>query len=192
MDECEALIRSIAARMGIGLTLGSRGLKIDLTGPWQRLSVEDAFRRHGTLSMKEALERDLFDEVMVQDIEPRLGLGKPTLLCDYPAERGALACLKEEDPSLAERFELYVGGVEIANAFSELTDSEEQRRRFVAEETRRRTAGKRPYPMPEKFLEELDRMPPSAGVALGVDRLVMVLLDLPTIDHVVAFLPEEL
>ncbi len=142
--------------------------------------------------MEEALEKNWFDEVMVQEIEPHLGTIKPTLLYDYPAERGALARLKKEDPTLAERFELYIGGLELANAFSELTDPEEQRKRFVFEETYRRSNGKRPYPMPEKFLMELEDMPPSAGIALGLDRLVMVLLDANTIDEVIAFTPEEL
>ena len=78
--------------------------------------------------MREALKNDLFDEVMVQEIEPCLGIERPTFLYDYPAERGALARLKKDDPALAERFELYVGGLELANAFSELTDPEEQRK----------------------------------------------------------------
>lgn len=192
MEECEALIRSVAARIGLGPALKTRGLEIDLAGPWQRMTVNEAFCSHAIISMKEALKRDLFDEVMAQDIEPNLGIGKPTFLCDYPAERAALARLKEDDPTLAERFELYIGGVEVANAFSELTNWKEQRKRFVVEEAYRRSMGKAPYPMPEKFLKELDQMPPSAGVALGVDRLVMVLLDRPAIDNVITFLPEEL
>jgi len=100
--------------------------------------------------------------------------------------------LKKEDPALAERFELYVGGIEIANAFSELTDAQEQRKRFSSEEACRRKKKKAPYTMPEKFLMELEDMPPSAGIALGIDRLVMVFLDAKSIDEVVAFTPEEL
>jgi lysyl-tRNA synthetase class 2 len=142
--------------------------------------------------MEQALEADLFDELMVRKIEPRLGAEKPTFLYDYPAERGALARLKNENPALAERFELYIGGVELANAFSELADAEEQRRRFIKEQAIRREMLKPVYPMPERFLEELGGMGPSAGAALGVDRLVMVLLDAPRIDDVVAFTPEEL
>ena len=142
--------------------------------------------------MEEALEQDLFDELMVEKIEPRLGLGKPSFLYDYPSQRGALARLRRDDPTLAERFELYVGGLELANAFSELTDPEEQRKRFQLEEAYRRSKGKPPYPLPEKFLSELEEMPPSAGAALGVDRLVMTFLDAETIDEVVAFTPEDL
>ena len=89
--------------------------------------------------MTEALKQNLFDEIMVQDIEPNLGVEKPTFIYDYPAQRGALARLKQEDPTVAERFELYMGGLELANGFSELIDSEEQRRRFHAENENRRS-----------------------------------------------------
>jgi lysyl-tRNA synthetase class 2 len=142
--------------------------------------------------MTEALKRDLFDEIMVNDIEPRLGLGKPTFIYDYPAQRGALARLKSEDKTVAERFELYMGGLELANGFSELVDEEEQRKRFHQENENRRILGKPIYPVPEKFLSELGDMLPSAGIALGIDRLVMVFLDAKSIDEVVAFTPEEL
>jgi len=128
----------------------------------------------------------------VQDIEPRLGIQKPTFLYDYPSERRSLARLKKEDFTVAERFELYLGGLEIANAFSELTDAEEQRKVFHVEAEVRRSLEKPIYPMPKKFLDELEDLPPSAGIALGVDRLVMVLLNAAKIDEVVAFSPEEL
>ena len=192
MDECEALIQTVATDTGWGEKISSRGREIHLSSPWERLPVEEAFQRFSRISMREAMGNGLFDEVIVQEIEPRLGIEKPTFLYDYPAERGALARLKKEDPSLAERFELYLGGIEIANAFSELTDAEEQRRRFLAEEAYRREKKKSPYAMPEKFLAELVAVPPSAGIALGIDRLVMVFLDANSIDEIVAFTPEEL
>ena len=192
MEECEEMIRSVAVAIGLGQKIIFRGREIDLCNPWERISVKETFHRYSQTSMTEALERNLFDEIMVQDIEPRLGIRKPTLIYDYPAERGALARLKQEDPSIAERFELYIGGLELANAFSELVDSEEQRRRFNLENEHRQSIGKRIYSMPDKFLAELDSMPSSAGIALGVDRLVMVFLDAETIDEVVAFTPEEL
>jgi lysyl-tRNA synthetase class 2 len=192
MAECEVLIQWIASRIGLGETIFFRGQEIRLSSSWERLSVEEAFKRFARASMEAALENDRFDEVMVQEIEPRLGIEKPTFIYDYPAKRGALALLKEGNPTLAERFELYIGGLELANAFSELIDPEEQRKRFSSEEALRRSMKKSPYPMPEKFLMELEEMPPSAGIALGVDRLVMVFLDAKTIDEVVAFTPEEL
>ncbi|MBC7232684.1 MAG: EF-P lysine aminoacylase GenX [Chloroflexi bacterium] len=192
MGECEALIQSVARQLGKGEILSYQGKEIALTSPWPRLSVEEAFSRYARFSMSQALEKDLFDEVMVQDIEPHLGVVMPTFLYDYPAARGALARLRPDKPSVAERFELYIAGLELANGFSELTDAAEQRARFLREEAHRRALGKRPYPLPEKFLTELEEMPPAAGIALGVDRLVMLFVDAATIDEVVAFTPEEL
>jgi lysyl-tRNA synthetase class 2 len=192
MEECEALISFIAREMGTGRTIQFRDYEIDLLPPWERISVREAFQRYSRATVTEALEKDLFDEIMVQDIEPKLGLEKPTFVYDYPAQRGALARLKREDPTVAERFELYTGGLELANGFSELVDSDEQRKRFVAENENRQARGKPAYSMPDRFLAELDHMPPSAGIALGVDRLVMVFIDAKAIDEVVAFTPEEL
>ena len=192
MGECEELVSGITKAVGKGNSITFRDRHISLTGPWERITVRDAFLRHASMSMEEALRRDLFDEVMVEDIEPRLGITLPTFIYDYPAERGALARLRQDDPGVAERFELYMGGLELANAFTELTDAEEQRDRFACEEKYRREIDKVPYPTPEKFLTELTHMPQSAGIALGVDRLVMLLVDAETIDDVVAFTPEEL
>jgi elongation factor P--(R)-beta-lysine ligase len=192
MTECQALILTVARGIGLKETTLYQGHEIDLTGPWERISVKEAFHRYVPISLEEALERDLFDEIMVRDIEPRLGITKPTFVYDYPVQRAALARLKQGDPSVAERFELYIGSVELANGFSELIDAKEQQRRFHCENENRRKLGKLPYPMPEKFLVELDHMPPSAGIALGVDRLVMVFSNAGTIDEVVAFTPEEL
>ena len=192
MVDCEMLIPALASALGLGQPLTFQNQEIDLTPPWERTSVRDAFGRYTDLTPEEALDRDLFDERMVQAIEPRLGMKKPTFLFDYPAERCALAGLRKDDPTVAERFELYIGGLELANGFSELVDPEEQRKRFLIEQASRRSLGKPVYPLPEPFLHELEEMPPSAGIALGVDRLVMVLLNAATIDDVVAFTPEEL
>jgi lysyl-tRNA synthetase class 2 len=192
MKECELLIPTVTRSIGLGEEMMFRDHVVDLTRPWEALSVRQAFQRYAGNSMEEAMEKDLLDEIMVQEIEPKLGLGKPTFLYDYPAQRGALARLKPEDPAVAERFELYIGGLELANGFSELVDPEEQRRRFEKENENRRVMGKVLYSIPEKFLSELGEVPLSAGIALGIDRLVMVLLNVPSIDDVVAFTPEEL
>jgi lysyl-tRNA synthetase class 2 len=192
MKECEELLGFIARAIGMGRTIRFRKSEIDLSSPWERISVKEAFQRYSRTTVTEALEKDLFDEIMVQDIEPKLGLSKPTFIYDYPAPRGALARLKQEDPTVAERFELYMGGLELANGFSELVDSEEQRKRFLVENENRQACGKPIYSIPDRFLAELEDMPPSAGIALGVDRLVMVFWDAKTIDEVVAFTPEEL
>ena len=192
MDECEALIQSVARGISHGDRLAYQGQDIDLASPWPKISVEEAFLRYAGISAATALDRGLFDEIMVKDIEPHLGVDKPNFIYDYPAERGALARLRADNPCLAERFELYIDKLELANGFSELTDPEEQKARFSEEETYRRSAGKRPYPLPERFLAELGNMPPSAGIAFGVDRLVMLFADADSIDEVVAFTPEEL
>jgi lysyl-tRNA synthetase class 2 len=142
--------------------------------------------------METAFKKGCFDEVMVQEIEPNLGVNKPTLLYDYPASRAALARLKPHDPEFAERFEIYISGLELANGFSELTDPHEQRTRFEREQLKRRQSGKDIYPIAEKFLKSLTYMPEAAGIALGVDRLAMVFSDSPKIDDVLSFTPEEL
>ena len=191
MDECESLIGSVAAALGLGEKIVYQGIEINLRGRWERITVAQAFSRYTRISMDEALQRGLFDELMAQEIEPKLGISAPVFIHDYPASRGALARLKPDDPSVAERFELYMGGIELANAFAELTDPSEQRYRFIQEQQNRRALGKGIYPMPEKFLDELPRMPQSCGIAMGLDRLVMLLLDAPSIDEVVAFTPEE-
>jgi lysyl-tRNA synthetase class 2 len=145
--------------------------------------------------MQDALATGRFDEIAGIEIEPRLGLRQPVFLFDYPLACGALARRKPDkqpdDPDLVERFELYIGGLELCNAFSELIDPLEQRRRFELEQEHRRAAGKPVYPMPARFLEALAHMPEATGNALGIDRLVMLLADSARIDDVVAFTPQE-
>lgn len=165
---------------------------MNLSTPWERLTVAEAFSRYASVGLEEALATGRFDEVVSFEVEPRLGRTRPTFLTEYPAELAALARKKPGNPAVAERFELYILGLELANAFSELTNPAEQRGRFEKEEACRRAAGKAPYPTPEKFLSELETMPEAAGIALGVDRLVMLLTGAGSIDEVVAFAPEDL
>jgi lysyl-tRNA synthetase class 2 len=192
MDEVEEMITFVSRRLGFGESIEFRGHAVGLKSPWQRISVREAFQRYASMSLESSMDSGRFDEVMVQEIEPNLGITKPTFLHDYPASLAALARLKQDDPAYAERFELYVAGLEVANAFTELTDAHEQRERFECERERRRQQGKTVYPLPEKFLRSLHNMPHSAGIALGVDRLVMLFADQPSIDQVVSFTPEEL
>jgi lysyl-tRNA synthetase class 2 len=192
MQECEELVIFIARALDGADTLAYQGMTIALKPPWERISVAEAFARYASLSMHEALEKDCFDEVMVCRIEPCLEGGHPVFLYDFPVARGALARAKKSDPELAERFELYMGGLELANAFSELTDEKEQRLRFEKAQRIRRAAGKAAYPMPEPFLSSLRHMPEAAGIALGVDRLAMLFTDSASIDEIVAFTPEML
>jgi lysyl-tRNA synthetase class 2 len=193
MNECEALILGVAGEMGLKEDiLPYQGTQIRLTPPWPRIRVSDAFDRFGSISLNAALAHDQFDEIMVAEIEPKLERSRPVYLYDYPACRGALARLKPQDSRYAERFELYIGGLEICNAFSELTDAAEQSARFERELAYRRESGKRVYPLPHKFLEALKDMPEASGNALGMDRLAMIFADASAIEDVVAFAPEEL
>jgi len=191
MDQCEDLIKDIVHTNHFNL-LHYQGECIDLSVPWTRMTVDNAFQVYASMTMWEALEADVFDEIMVSEIEPNLGRGKPLFLYDYPVARGALARSKPEDPRLAERCELYICGIEICNGFSELNDSIVQRSRFDHEQARRRLMRKPVYPLPEKFLESLLEMPSAGGNALGLDRLIMLFADTAQIDDVVAFTPEEL
>jgi lysyl-tRNA synthetase class 2 len=192
MVQTAELIRYIALKTGSKKSLEYDGKNIALDKPWQFITVAQAFETYADTSMETAMETDTFDEVMAFDIEPRLGKDCPAFLFDYPAAMGALARLKPHDPSLAERFELYIAGMELANGFSELTDPKEQRRRFKKELALRKTAGKSLTPMPCNFLKDLEDLPDTAGIALGVDRLVMLFANVNTIDQVVAFTPETL
>ncbi len=192
MDECRDLILWIGDRLGLDGTVCYQGREINLNGPWSKISIQDAFDRYASVSLETAMKKGHFDEIMVREIEPRLISEGPTFLYDYPAEFAALARLKADSPEVAERFELYIGGLELANGFSELTDTREQRTRFEKERQKRVEMGKECYPMPEKFLTSLEYMPEAAGVAVGVDRLAMIFADRPLIDDVVTFTPEEL
>lgn len=192
MDQCESLIRFAAAVTGKPDRLHYQGHTVELSGPWPRVAVAEAFRRWGSLSMVDALARDRFDEVMVNDIEPHLGFEKPVFLYDFPAGRAALAKLSPKDSTLAQRFELYICGLELCNAFMELTDPFEQRQRFEIERREMLKRGKAVFPLPDRFLAALKDMPDAGGNALGLDRLVMLLADTAVIDDVVAFTPEEL
>ncbi len=192
MTQCEHLIRFVVKALFGSSHLTYQGVRIDVSPPWPRLPVAEAFSRFGSLTMAEALESDRFDEIMGVEIEPNLGLAQPALLYDYPAQCAALARLKPGHPEVAERFELYIGGLELCNGFSELTDPAEQRQRFGDELAQRLKAGKTAGPMPERFIEALDLMPAATGNALGIDRLVMLMADAADIDEVVAFCPEEL
>lgn len=192
MTQCEALLTDVVHGIEKKDELVYQGRRIDLARPWPRITVAEAFDRFASVSMEQALRSNRFDEVMGLEIEPHLGVDKPVFLYDYPAACGALARLKPDDRRLAERFELYIGGLELCNAFTELTDPLEQRLRFEAERKLRRSTGKSVYPIPEGFLSALQDMPAAAGNALGIDRLVMLFADAAEIDDVVAFTPEEL
>ena len=192
MDDCLELIGYIAGQTTGSNSLSYQGQTIHLDPPWTRMSVDEAFRRYANMEVEEALAKDWYEEVMVNEIEPNLGATRPLFLFDYPASLGALARLKPENRLVAERFELYIAGIELCNGFSELTDPVEQRKRFESEQKIRKSLHKPVYPMPQNFLTSLSDIAAACGNALGLDRLAMLFADTTKIDDVVAFTPEEL
>lgn len=192
MGDCQELLQWVAAACGKGEGIDFQGQRLEPCREAKRITVREAYADFAGKEMSAAVNDGTFDELMVTRIEPSLPPHVPVILMDYPAEMAALARLKEDDRSVAERFELYLGGVELANGFSELNDPSEQRERFLLANDRRRKAGLSPLPLPEPFLDELASLPPSAGIALGVDRLVMLFAGASRIDEVISFTPEEL
>lgn len=209
MDDLEKSVLAGARALGHGDSFTWQGHKVRLNEPFERLSVREAMLRHTGMDILEledpeefrdvAREKgyfvsasatswdDVFFSVFLSAVEPRLGFERPTYLIDYPASMAALARLKPEDPRFAERFELYAAGVELANGYSELTDPKEQRRRLVLEQQEREKAGSEVYPLDEFFLDAVGKMPECGGVALGVDRLAMLLTDASELAEVLLF-----
>lgn len=193
MNQCQTLIQSIVTQIHGGPRFAYQNRTIDVSGEWLKLTVQELFEQAADTSVEQALALNQFDEIMATQLESYLAtLDRPVIVYEYPAQCAALARLKPSNPAVAERFELYIAGIELCNAFGELVDSAEQRQRFVAENTERQRLGKPPYALPEPFLQDLEKMPPATGNALGVDRLVMLLANADRIDDVVAFVPEAL
>ncbi len=188
MTDCEELITGLAATLGLGSSLSAGGRRLDLSRPWRRLTFRDALRERGGVSDPDALTADEQERVLVERVDPTLGVEAPEFLIEWPASMASLARRKAGDPRVAERVELYAGGLELANGFSELVDPDEQAARFAADLAERRRSNLPPLPTDEGYLEALRvGVPPSAGIALGVDRLVMLLLGETDIANVLAF-----
>ena len=185
-DARELLAHAALETLGAA-AISFRGQRVDLAAPWAVLTVSEAFRRFAGWDPADAYDEDRFNLDLVEKVEPNLPRDVPVALVEYPAAAAALARRKPSDPRVAERWELYVAGLELANAYTELTDAAEQRARFAACAEARRRLGKGVYPLDEEFLAELPRMPPAGGIALGVDRLAMLLADAPDIGGVMAF-----
>jgi lysyl-tRNA synthetase class 2 len=210
MDDCAALL-TLAAETAGSRVLSFRGRTVDPTEPPERITVDEAFARFAGIDLLATVEAgggtdrdalaaaaaaagirvaaddtwaDVFSRVLVERIDPFLGLERATILYEYPVSQAALARPKAADPRVAERFELYACGVELANCFGELIDPVEQRRRFDLEmDEKARVYGER-YPIDETFLDALARMPAASGAALGFDRLVMLAVGAARIDQV--------
>ena len=192
MDQCQRLIKFIATRLNLDNKIKYQDKLINLNQPWQKLTVQQAFVLYADRSLNDALSEGSFDEIISFQIEPRLGNTSPCFLYDYPASLASLAQLLPGNPEVAQRFEFYMAGIELANGFTELTDPVEQRSRFEIENKIRRSQKKTISPLPEKFLTDLEKMPDAAGIALGIDRLAMIFCNASSIDDVVAFTPESL
>ena len=211
MDDCAALLR-LAADTARTPLLRFRDRTCDPFAEPERLSVAEAFARHAGIDLLATMDgagepdaaalagqmraaglraapddtwSDMLSRVLVEKVEPNLGLGRITLLDRYPAAEAALARRTPDDPRVAERFELYACGVELANGFGELTNPAEQRRRFGMEMDEKQRVYAERYPLDEDFLAALAHMPPASGMALGFDRLVMLATAAPRIDDVI-------
>jgi len=179
LDDTKALISAVAGIADPGLC----GL-----ADWKRLTVSEAFKEFAGWDPVGSYDEDRFDIDLVEKVEPALKqFAGPVVLIDYPVEAAALSRRKPDNPLVAERWELYINGVEIANAYSELTDPAEQRERFAECAEQRKALGKEVYPIDEAFIQALEAMPPSGGVALGVDRLLMLIAGADSLDDVLPF-----
>lgn len=210
MRDCAEILPLAAAAAGTDL-LTFRDQPADPSAPLERLTLAEAFRRYARIDLlatlvgpapdRDALAAaalnvgvrvadddtwsDIFSRVLVDCVEPNIGRGQATILMEYPTVEAALARPSPKDARVAERFEIYACGVELANGFGELTDAAEQRRRFEMEMAeKQRVYGER-YPIDEDFLAALAVMPPASGIALGFDRLVMLATGARTIDQVI-------
>ena len=210
MDDTENLVAHVT-RTVLGTTeIAYQGMLFDLAPPWARLTVRQAFKEFAGISLEDCRGvdefrlcaracdchsvspgdtwEDIFFKIFLEKVEPALR-GKGTIfLTEYPASMAAMAKLKESDPTVAERVEAYIAGLELANGFTELNDPQEQRQRFATDRQKRCQAGFAVHPLDGEFLEMLEQgMPPAAGIALGVDRLVMLLTDAAEIADVISF-----
>jgi len=186
LADTEKLVRHVARALRDSGGIPTGGVDVD--APWQQLAVSEAYQRYADWDPVAAFDADRFDLDMVNRVEPALPRDRGIVLIGYPAEVAALARRCPADARVAERWELYLGGLEIANAFSELTDPDEQRQRFEACALERAAAGAEVYPLDRAFLAALEQgLPPCGGIALGVDRLLMALTGTAEIGDVIAF-----
>ena len=181
-----AMLKNAVHELTGGNQIEYNGHAIDFSLESEIITVADAYKKFANLTVEQAIEQNIFDEIMVTKIEPNLGLGAMTFLKDYPADRAALAKLTTANGiCYAERWELYLGGLEIANAYSELTDLDEQRSRFASATSERQANGLPPYPEAHQFFAAMEYgLPESSGCALGFDRLLMVITNATDIAQV--------
>lgn len=207
MKDCERLLVSIAG----GNTLIYQGKKIDLTPPWNRMTVTQAFKTYAHIQFDEFFDNapkiarakgyrvenntweELYNQIFLNEVEKHLGLGKPTILYDFPAAVAALSKNKASDPRYCERFEFYINGLELGDCYGELTDPEESKKRFDFQMKEITRLGKTTYEYDHDFIDALEAgLPECSGIAVGVDRLVMLFADVTDIADVLFFPAKEL
>jgi len=196
------------------VTISYNNLKNDLTPPWERISIKKAFQKWAHVDLEEFFNKEkalmiaiskgysvskhntweeLYNQIFLNEIEPHLGIDRPTIVYDFPSEVAALSKKKDDDPRFAERFELYIGGLELGDCYTELTDWKEQENRFKKEINKIKKLGKIKYEYDHDFIEALKAgLPASAGIAMGVDRLLMLLMDTACITDTMLFPKEDL
>lgn len=214
MADCEALVLHIAAHLGLGTSLSYQGKRIDLAAPWTRLTVAAAFRQYAAVDFDVFLEEDqarkiaaakgyqvaphntweeLYNQIFLNEVEPHLGQEKPVILCEFPGSMAALSKRKPGDPRYAERFEFYIAGLELGDCYSELTDWQEQEQRFVQELEEIKRLGKTVYDYDRDFIAALQAgLPECSGIAVGLDRLIMLYADVPDIADTLFFPSRDL
>jgi elongation factor P--(R)-beta-lysine ligase len=217
MDDVEELVCSLAGIIYPNIKLHEipyNGKTINLTRPWVRMSVTEAFETYAGVDLPHALTRDdmartagkkgygpkdsdtwemLFNQIFLNEVEPHLGGERPVILYDYPIALAALSRKKPSDTRFAERFEFYIAGLELGDAYSELTDWTEQQARFVDEQAKRIVEKKTEHPIDTDLIEALKAgIPPCGGIAVGVDRLIMFLANTTDIKDTLLFPPQDL
>ncbi|MEM7394233.1 MAG: EF-P lysine aminoacylase EpmA [Verrucomicrobiota bacterium] len=188
LADTKSLITHLVQEIHDAADLMYQGRSIAFNAGWHMVSVRDAFIEFAGWDPIKDFDPVRFNEDLVDKVEPKLPKDVPTVLKDYPADLAALSRFKKDDPAVAERWELYIGGLELANAYSELTDPAEQMRRFETWSKERETEGREVYAIDPAFIGALETgLPESGGIALGIDRLVMLFTDSDSLDGVMAF-----
>ncbi|MFZ2025597.1 MAG: EF-P lysine aminoacylase EpmA [Microgenomates group bacterium] len=214
MDDCKNMLLSINHALGNGNTLTYQGVTFDLAGVWEKITIKEAFQKWAGINFDEFLDNkkarsiaaqkgytvkdtntweELYDQIYLNEIEPHLGKTQPTIIYEFPGCLAALSKKKKENPNYAERFEWYIGGLELGDCYTELTDWKEQQDRFDWELTEIKRLGKTTYDYDHDFIESLKvGMPDTSGIAVGLDRLIMLFADTTRIADTLFFPSVEL